>query len=501
MMTEEVSPTILRQPPPFPIFAMPELIREATIDACYESKAPEALVASCALAAVSLACQNFVDVERLPGRVGPSSLYITIIANSGERKSGVDSLFTKPFQDFDDEQAKLKKERSARHMAALDAWKIQCNAIGSAIRKAAIKGTSTEGLTCQLEKLYTKKPEEPYTRKCIVNDCTSAELKFMLRHPFSSIGVFSDEAKILFDSGLMKNLATPNKLWDGGTIPVDRRTSESFRISNVRATMALSLQPDLFLKHFCGDNSEARSGGYFARNLIAYPISTIGERFITQRRSSYPYLSKFQARITELLRLEHSAIEAGTHTRRVLRFAWDAQQRWIDGFNLAERQIAPGAPLSNISDFVSKLGDNIARIAGLFHYFEGNEGDEISLGTLLQAIDVGSWYLNEFERIFSPATPMLPQEQLDAITLENWLIKHFIQHRCNWIDKSHLERNATNSIRPVARLNPAIAILMQRGLMTNITVPPQPGRKPKVRFELNVLYFEQAARLQTNGPA
>lgn len=497
---QTVLSTITTQfPHQFPILAMPELIREATIDACYESKAPDALVASCALSAISLACQNFVDVERLPGLVGPSSLFVTIIANSGERKSHVDSLFTKPFRDYDDEQDKLKQERAAKHMAALDTWKIQLKATRSAIDKAEKNGMSVEALTRKLEELYANKPEEPYTRKCIVNDSTAAELKFKLRHPFSSIGIFSDEAKISFDSGLMKNLATLNKLWDAGTISVDRRTSESFRISNVRVTMSLGIQPDLFFKHFCGDNSEARPGGHLARHLVAYPISTMGERFITQPRSSYHYLSKFQARIAELLHLEHSAIEAGTHRRRVLRFALDAQQRWIDGFNLTERQIAPGAPLSSISDFVSKFGDNIARIAALFHFFEGNEGDEISLSTLLQAIDVGSWYFHEFQRIFPPPVPPLPQDQLDAIKLENWLVKNFIKHRCDWIDKSDMERYA--AVRLVARLEPAITILMQRGLLTNITAPPPRGRKPKFQYGLNVPYFEQAAQLQATGLA
>jgi len=484
----------------YPTFAMPDLMREAIIDVCYESKAPDALVGSCALAAVSLACQNFVDVERLPGLVGPTSLILMILAGSGVRKSQVDSSFNKPFRDYDDEQERLKEEKSARHLAALDAWKIEVRRIRSEIAKAAKKGLPTKPWTRKLEDLYVSKPLEPFTRQYIVNDSTVAALKFKLRHPFASIGIFSDEAKLPVDSGLMRNLATHNKLWDAGTVSVSRRTSESFRISNVRVTTSLGIQPDLFFEHFCGHKSEARSGGYLARTLVAYPSSTMGQRFITERRTSYPYLSKFQARITELLHLEHSAIEAGTHKRRVLRFAWDAQQRWIDGFNLTERQIAPGGPLSPISDFVSKFGDNIARIAALFHFFEGNEGDEISLRTLLQAIDVGSWYLREFERIFSPPIQLLPQDQLDAITLENWLVKNFIKHRCDWIDKSDLERKG--SIRLVERLEPAISILMQQGLMTNITLPPPPGRKAKIQYGLNVPYFEQAAaRLQTSGLA
>lgn len=40
----DVSTITFQLPPLYPIFAMPELIREATIDVCCESKAPEALV-------------------------------------------------------------------------------------------------------------------------------------------------------------------------------------------------------------------------------------------------------------------------------------------------------------------------------------------------------------------------------------------------------------------------------------------------------------------------
>ena len=496
-----VGATVMPQlPNRFPIQAVPELIREAMIDALHFSQAPDALVTGCALSAVSLACQNFVDVERLPGLVGPVSLSIAIIATTGERKTFVDSLFTKPFRDFDEEQSKRTEALRPRYEAALTAWKQQCRAITSAISTAAKKGQSVEGLTYRLEELNANKPKEPYSRQYIVDDSTPAELKFKLRHPFSSVGIFSDEAKLLVKSGLLNNFAMLNKLWDAGTISVGRRSSESFRISNVRVTTSLGIHPYLFFKHFCDDGSEARPVGNLARNLIAFPPSTIGDRPITEQRSSYPHLLNFQTRIAELIRLEHSAIEAGKHTRRLLKFTREAQQRWIEAFNFAEWMQGPGRPLSAINDFCSKLGDNIARVAALFHHFEGYEGDEISLDTLSRAIQVGNWYLEEFSRIFSPAMPMMAQDQLDAITLENWLVKNFIKHRCNWIDKSDLERKAT--IRLVARLEPAISILMQQGLMSNITDPPPPGRKAKIRYGLNVPYFEQAAaRLQNNGLA
>ena len=335
-----VGATVMPQlPNRFPIQAVPELIREAMIDALHFSQAPDALVAGCALSAVSLACQNFVDVERLPGLVGPVSLSIAIIATTGERKTFVDSLFTKPFRDFDEEQSKRTEALRPRYEAALTAWKQQCRAITSAISTAAKKGQSVEGLTYRLEELNANKPKEPYSRQYIVDDSTPAELKFKLRHPFSSVGIFSDEAKVLVKSGLLNNFAMLNKLWDAGTISVGRRSSESFRISNVRVTTSLGIHPYLFFKHFCDDGSEARPVGNLARNLIAFPPSTIGDRPITEQRSSYPHLLNFQTRIAELIRLEHSAIEAGKHTRRSLgkcieiashRYAWSRSHIRLD---------------------------------------------------------------------------------------------------------------------------------------------------------------------------
>lgn len=55
------------------------------------------MVATSALTATSIACQNQVDVCR-PGNLrGPVNLYSLILADSGERKTTVDKVFMKAF--------------------------------------------------------------------------------------------------------------------------------------------------------------------------------------------------------------------------------------------------------------------------------------------------------------------------------------------------------------------------------------------------------------------
>jgi len=57
------------------------------------------MVASSALPALSLVGQALVDVQRDEILIGPAGLFMLTIADSGERKTQADKMFTKPIQD------------------------------------------------------------------------------------------------------------------------------------------------------------------------------------------------------------------------------------------------------------------------------------------------------------------------------------------------------------------------------------------------------------------
>ncbi|MEH3312257.1 DUF3987 domain-containing protein, partial [Escherichia coli] len=80
----------------FPLSSLPPLIRDAVIEAQQITQAPLGLVAASALGAVSLVCQNLIDVCRLNTLRGPVSLFFLTLAESGERKTAVDKLLMKP---------------------------------------------------------------------------------------------------------------------------------------------------------------------------------------------------------------------------------------------------------------------------------------------------------------------------------------------------------------------------------------------------------------------
>ncbi|EHH9999312.1 DUF3987 domain-containing protein, partial [Escherichia coli] len=100
----------------FPLSSLPPLIRDAVIEAQQITQAPLGLVAASALGAVSLVCQNLIDVCRLNTLRGPVSLFFLTLAESGERKTAVDKLLMKPLY-------QQEMQLYSRYKSELAVWK------------------------------------------------------------------------------------------------------------------------------------------------------------------------------------------------------------------------------------------------------------------------------------------------------------------------------------------------------------------------------------------
>lgn len=69
------------------------LLKDMLIEVAEATQAPLELVLASALSTISLLCQPLIDVERPGKMIGPVSLMVISIAQSGERKSTVESMF------------------------------------------------------------------------------------------------------------------------------------------------------------------------------------------------------------------------------------------------------------------------------------------------------------------------------------------------------------------------------------------------------------------------
>ena len=244
------------EPEPYPLDALPLPIRAAVEEVAGFVKAPVPMVASSALAALSLAIQAHVDAKRAEKLHGPVGLFLLTIADSGERKSTCDGFFTRAIRDYEEAQAEATKPILKDHRAAIEAWEAKRGGVKESIRQLAKAGKPTASMESALRDLEHDKPEPPRIPRLLYADATPEALAYGLAKQWPSGGVVSAEAGIVFGShgmgkdSVMRNLGLLNQLWDGTSLTIDRRSTESFTVRGARLTVALQVQEPTLREFF-----------------------------------------------------------------------------------------------------------------------------------------------------------------------------------------------------------------------------------------------------------
>ena len=209
------------EPEPYPLDALPQTIRAAVEEVAGFVKAPVPMVASSALAALSLAIQAHADAKRAEKLHGPVGLFLLTIADSGERKSTCDGFFTR--------RSATMRKRKPRRQADPERPPSGNRGMGSQARRRQGKnppacqrtGKPTAGMESALRDLEHDKPEPPRIPRLLYADATPEALAYGLAKQWPSGGVVSAEAGIVFGShgmgkdSVMRNLGLLNQLWDG----------------------------------------------------------------------------------------------------------------------------------------------------------------------------------------------------------------------------------------------------------------------------------------------
>lgn len=447
----------------YPLYAFPEILRDTIQELQANIKAPIPLVANCVLSAVSLACQGSIDVRRLDHLVGPVSLYLLTGANSGDRKSAAENVVFEPVRAFQKSRVQERNMKFTQYLTENMAWNVKLEVILAAIKKAYKDGEPTEDHEQALAEHMDQKPQRPRETKLIYDDVTPSALAYGMYQNSAHAALISNEGGSVLEGKASTDVFLLNSLWSGSDIHVDRRTQESFSLSDPRLTVGVLAQVQVIANFAQHKSQQARYSGLFSRCLIALPQSTQGTRFIYDPTLYWPNTEKFKDRMKEILK-QPVAEDADGHPRRiVLQFSPGAQLRWTQAYNCIEYELNPWGFLSDIRDFGSKAADNMARIAALFHYFSKQDGD-ISVETVDRAAEVMKWYLFEFKRLFS-SPPPIPQDQADAALLEAWLRSYCHTHKTFAIKKNEARQSGPNPLRNKSRLNAALQVLIWRQMV------------------------------------
>jgi len=428
----------------YPLDALPETIRTAIEEVHSFVKAPIVMIASSALAALSLAIQAHTDVKRAEKLSGPVGLFLLTIADSGERKSTCDGFFMQAIREYEADRKDAGKPLIKDHKAEHEAWEAIRGGIKDKIRSNAKSGKSSEDQIAELQELEHNKPEPPRIPHLIYGDETPESLKWNLAKDWPSGGVISSEAGLVFGShgmgkdSVMRNLATLNQLWDGAEISTGRRSTESFTVRGARLTIALQVQEPTLRIFFERSGGLARGTGFLARFLLAWPESTQGSRSFTDPPENWPALEVFNERITEILNQSVPIDEDGALSPPDLSLSVDTKALWIVFHDAIETELTCVGELYDVRDVASKTADNAVRLAALFQIFEHGVSDAVESPAFKGASRIAAWHLLEARRFYGELA--IPEDQADAVLLENWLVTYCQNEKVKIVSRRDAQR-------------------------------------------------------------
>lgn len=457
-------------PAQYPLNEFPSLVREAGYELVRNVQAPNAMVGMTLINAVSMACQSLIDVKLPTGQIRPVTQNLLLVAESGERKSTVDSLLLAPFREFDKKAIDAHSYKTTAYQAELVTWEAKNKGLRRAISQATNKGEDTTKLEMELVEHTKLAPQKPRLRYFLRQDITGKAIMEALQGSNESIAITTDEGQILFQSYAMAQIGLLNRLWDSPEVlPLDRAGKDPILAMNPRVSVSIMTQKAPLQAYLEKRGSVAKGSGHWARYLVGWPASMQGFRWVNSNEQQWEHLPIFHARIRELLHKHQIMSESGMITRELIEFSDDAKARWFNLASETEILLREGQYLSDINDFASKVMEILARLAAALHYFAG-EGGRVTLDTLERAFTIIRWHVEEYKRLFSPQF-VVPQAQIDAQAIANYLRLHIWGGLSSdtFVPKNHVRRNGP--VRDKTRLNDALELLTAHGAIVVCVSP------------------------------
>lgn len=448
--------------PYYPVNSFPQKLSAVIWEQFYNNEGPLPLIGCSLIGALSGAISDKVDVERFPGTSMPTAIFTWVVASSGSRKSSIDRMIVKIFGVFELESRKLMKRDLAVQRAAAIKWKADYDRLDKRLRTELNK-EEQEQLQLELEELLLNEPPPMLVPKALYRDATPEGIAKGLYH-WPAAFLNSSEAGPLLRGRTMSNQGFFSSLWDGEDLIIDRASQDSFVVVDPRLTISLMVQEKTFANFLDGPGRLAEDNGFLARFLLCYPDTLEGTRFNQFSTGSWRHLECFHARLYEIL-ITGLPKKGVRLPRIVLQLSTEAHIALKNFSNRVEADLGLGRFLSDVKGSASKSAENVVRLAALFHSYEGFEG-QVSAQTLQRAVDIVSWHLLEFKRLFG-VRPEVPLEFQDAIALEKTIGNYAaVRPGQNFIPKTYLYTHSPPAIRNKARLNLALQVLSGQGKIT-----------------------------------
>ena len=424
----------------------------AVLEAAQNLKLPLSFICLTALSAIAAVLQELADVEMPSGNPLPVSVNSLITVPSSGGKNRTINLFKKPIEEFEARQVQACLEEMITYKARLEIWSLQRKDLLKKQRKM-LAGDELPQLLIVHDK---KAPVAPKPFRMIFEDTTPEALLASLGHGGHSAWLVSSEGGTVLSQHSMKNMPALNQMWSGDRVTVDRKTTGSFVLADVRISVLIMSQPGIFEDFISRYGALARESGFFARCLVLAVQPSVVGQYEDDQVLNWQSLEQFHVIIRRFLSMSVSGI-----SRSTIKFSPEARRRWIAIKNAIVEESRMGGRFNDFLDLAARTPENIARISALFHFFEGRSGD-ISVETLDYACRLCFWHVDQFVQMFSERST----GEEDAQLLYKWFFERYNSSSQYAYRKNSVRQACPNSLRKDGRFDAAFELLVARGYLT-----------------------------------
>jgi hypothetical protein len=374
----------LQAPEPYPLEALPPLMRDAAQAIAEHVQAPLALAGQCVIGAGVYLAQTRVNAPHIHRQSGmPCSMFLLTLADSGDRKSECRRL---AFKTADEAEEKARTE----HRKA-------CDEITS--MAGGLKGKA-------LEQFNAEHPL-PFDPRTQYSDATFERIAGDMIRGASAASWDTDEGGQVLGGASLKadtraaTLGGLVKAFDTGTFERTRshgNAEGSGFAYNRRLSVHLLAQAVTVAAAL--DDPLLRGQGFLPRFLFASPSSLAGTRFLTAdqlSRKAYadPRLQRYWARC-EAISATPQAVDpqTGEVSPLVLELDAEAAAEWLEFYNEVEGEQSALGRFGNLRPFAGRAGELLRRLAAVFACFEGQQqidGECLRRAAVLVRHSLGEW--------------------------------------------------------------------------------------------------------------
>ncbi len=342
------------------------------------------MVLSSLLGAIATATQGLCLAKIDQKRIVPLSLFLLVIAISGDGKSQTDHETFSSLKDWVSGRLRAAENQLRDYEARVSGWKAKQRGLESLLAKCAKEGQTEAARAAQkdLSKLAKNPPKKPLVADLFISDATHEALtgkSGLLDFPAATLQ--TDEGAIFFGGAAFSSSQAATaamgkycQLWSNKGFEIRRESTGKMIIKNVALSMCVAAQPVVI-----DDLFKVRESGWFARALICQLETLQGNRPYQPPSDSEPHTVKFGHRIRELLeQLEDHIGKDRRLTRNLLTLSDEALATWIEYHDDVDRERAAGGRFEFIRAEAARAAENAARIAANLHVYEHGETGHIS---------------------------------------------------------------------------------------------------------------------------